>query len=91
MPTARNVLAAATGPDGRIYAIGGHPVGPNLNPAEAYDTKTNAWTPVASMPTMRGELTAATGPDGRIYVIGGGANGKFLNTVEALGFSTSGP
>jgi hypothetical protein len=24
MPTARQLLAAATGPDGRIYAVGGH-------------------------------------------------------------------
>jgi hypothetical protein len=74
---------------GRIYAIGGHPEGANLNPVEAYNPSTNTWTTVASMPTVRGQLAAATGLDGRIYAIGGGGNVGFLNTVEALSFSPS--
>jgi N-acetylneuraminic acid mutarotase len=94
MPTARNALAAATGRDGRIYAIGGHTVGGMPNTVEAYNPTTNTtnkWTTVASMPTGRGQLAAATGRDGRIYVIGGGVNVRFLDTVEALSFSTSKP
>ena len=83
MPTARYVLAAATGPDGRIYAIGGYnsPTG-QLNTVEAYTPATNSWATMAPMPTARFGLAAATGPDGRIYAIGGD-NGSTLNTVEA--------
>jgi hypothetical protein len=82
MPTARYLLAAATGCDGRIYAIGGYNGSIILNTVEAYDPATNAWTTVAPMPTARWLLAAATGSDGRIYAIGG-YNGSILNTVEA--------
>src|SRR5262249_12704546 len=96
MSTVRNALAAATGPDGRIYVIGGHVAGgiggwTSINNVEAYNPITNKWTTVASMPTVRGELAAAAGRDGRIYVVGGGGNVPLLNTVEALNFSTSKP
>ncbi len=88
MPTGRRGLAAATGPDGRIYAIGG-------NSSVVFDTVEaltplpgNTWTPVAAMLTPRSELAAvtATGPDGRsrIYAIGGrNADHIPLDTVEA--------
>ena len=73
-------LAAATGPDGRIYAIGGNDGTSWLDRVEAYDTGTNTWTTVAPMPGgARGDLAAVTGPDGRIYAIGG-----FDNTLTAL-------
>jgi uncharacterized repeat protein (TIGR01451 family) len=80
MPTARYGLAAATGPDGRIYAIGGgNTTGTqSFNTVEAYAPGTNTWVTAAPMSTVRSELAAATGTDGRIYAIGG--NG--LNTVE---------
>jgi len=72
MPTPRGYLAAATGPDGRIYAIGGtSPQTGGLSKVEAYDPQKNAWTTVASMPTSRYGLCAATGSDGLIYAIGG--------------------
>jgi N-acetylneuraminic acid mutarotase len=80
MPTARAGLAAATGPDGRIYAVGDTGSG---NTAEAYTPGTNSWATVASMPTARGLLAAATGPDGRIYAIGGNHGSGVVNTVEA--------
>lgn len=87
MPTARAFLAAAAGPDGRIYAIGGDNAS-SLDTVEAYDPATNTWSRMAPMPTPRGELAAATGADGRIYAIGGasligGVIGASLNTVEA--------
>jgi N-acetylneuraminic acid mutarotase len=72
LPTARSFLAAATGPDGRIYAIGGYADNGPTNIVEAYSPVTNAWTRVASLPTTpRSALAAVTGPDGRIYAIGG--------------------
>jgi N-acetylneuraminic acid mutarotase len=82
MPTGRFDLAAVTGHDGRIYAIGGQsapalqapPPGANtriLRTVEAYDPKTNSWSSVAGLPHPRWAVGAAVGPDGRIYVLGG--------------------
>jgi hypothetical protein len=88
MPTARDFLAAATGPDGTIYAIGGNSGSP-LDTVDAYDPTTNTWTTLASMPTARYELAAVTGPDGRIYAIGGFNGSSFVNTVEAYDPSTN--
>jgi hypothetical protein len=84
-------VAAAVGPDGLIYAIGGAAQGVNeaVAQAEVYscDPKnpTAHWVPQAPLQTARGFVGAATGPDGRIYAIGGWARlGQFLSTVEAL-------
>src|SRR5713226_3626822 len=47
MPTARFALAAATGPDGRIYALGGDTniSVPTVVPTvEAYDPETDNWS-----------------------------------------------
>jgi hypothetical protein len=87
MPTARGFLAATTGPNGRIYAIGGDTTG-SLNTVEAYDPATNTWRSMAPMPTARGGLAVATGSDGRIYAMGGaalvgGVIRTSLDTVEA--------
>jgi len=88
MSTNRILLAAATGRDGRIYAIGGLTgateggVTP-LNTVEAYDVHINAWTPVASMAVARVGPAAAAGVDGRIYAMGSGLNGIVLSSVEA--------
>src|SRR6266851_1912618 len=57
MPTARHLLAAVAGPDGRIYAIGGEKIGSVLNTVEAYDPFRNSWSTVASMHTARYGLT----------------------------------
>src|ERR1700682_6558590 len=84
MPTARAYLGAATGRDGRIYAIGGYNAGTVMNTVEAYTPTTNTWATVAPMPTTRYGIGAATGPDGRIYAIGGSDSvGNPLSTVEA--------
>ncbi len=83
MPTARSGLAAAVGPDERIYAIGGGNSGGLLATVEAYDLASDTWKTVAPMPTARWGLAAAVGPDGHIYAIGGYANGRYLATVEA--------
>jgi N-acetylneuraminic acid mutarotase len=84
MPTARVYLAAATDPDGLIYAIGG--VGPNstfLNVVERYDPATNAWSPIGSLPENRCCFGATTGSDGRIYSIGGFDRPNRQKTVYA--------
>ena len=68
MPTRRGYLAAVTGSDGTIYAIGGFdPVlGSQTGAMEAYDPTTDAWTTLAPMPKPRYALGAAIGSDGTI-------------------------
>jgi hypothetical protein len=76
MPTPRAMLAAATGPDGLIYAIGG------TSDVEAYNPTTNTWTAKSALPTDGLLISAATGPDGRIYALGG--LGGALGRVDAF-------
>ena len=84
IPTARSNLAAATGPDGSIYAIGGYLVsGAGTSEVDAYDPTTNTWVTVASLPAPRDYLAAATGRDGRVYAIGGLINGSITSEVDA--------
>lgn len=88
MPVKRFDLTTVTGPDGRIYAIGGNYSGQSsaylpLNHAEVYDPTTDFWKAVAPMPTSRGCPAAAVGHDGLIYVFGGhDRNLAALDTVE---------
>ncbi|MDB5066178.1 MAG: protein kinase [Chloroflexi bacterium] len=82
LPAPRSGLAAVTGSDGRIYAIGGFTDHP-LDTVDVYTPSTDTWTPAAPMPTAR-FAAAARGTDGRIYVIGGGLDTRNLNTVEAF-------
>jgi len=87
MPTARAELAATTGADGTIYAIGGtvdlsewHPVAI----VEAYTPGLDSWIELPPMPTARQWLGATTGTDGRIYAIGGQeVDGSVSAAVEA--------
>jgi hypothetical protein len=91
MPTARGAARAATGPDGRIYAIGGLDSSlATVNTVEAYDTATGVWSAVAAMPTPRSAVGAAVGGDGRIYVMGGqGVGSTIFATTEAYDPSTN--
>ena len=86
MPTARSLLAAVTGADGRIYAIGGENASGRLDTVEVYDPNTNKWTKAAPMPTARNHLAATLGPDNLIYAIGGVGG---ANIVEAYNPSTN--
>lgn len=81
MPTARADLAATTGQNGLIYAIGGQNGSGFLNTVEAYNPSTNSWNTLPGMPLRRRDVAAVTGPDGRIYVIGG------ENRFDDTGFS----
>ena len=91
LKVARSGLAAVTGPDGTMYAIGGgildvvgEDFGAVYGTLEAYSPTTNRWTTLAPMPTPRFGLSAVVGTDGRIYAIGGeNAAGTELRTVEA--------
>jgi hypothetical protein len=87
--------AAVTGPDSRIYGLGGNG-GTTSSPIEGYDEGIGAWSQCLSglnfgqcqpaqfapMPTWRLGLGAAVGSDGRIYAIGGSQNGTVLNMVQ---------
>lgn len=87
MPTARCCFAA-TGVDGKIYAIGGR-TGPlsipssTVNVVEEYNPLTDAWRTRAPMPTPRTELAdAAAVVNGRIYVFGGYDGSDTTSVVE---------
>lgn len=87
-------LAAVTGPDGRIYAMGGYNDNGGYNPLQnvnVYDPASMTWTAAASMPTAHVRFGAALGPDGRIYVVGGSGYACVLcggNVVEVYTPST---
>lgn len=97
MPTRRKDLAAVTGADGKIYALGGqYAIEPGcwvegstgswyvLSVAEAFDPSTETWRQLAPMPTGRYGLMAAAGTDGLIYAIGGSTkHERALTKVEA--------
>jgi protein kinase-like protein/Kelch motif protein len=92
MPTPRAWLAAATAPDGRIYAIGGH--NPNLpgypggqergylRIVEIFDPTAGTWNQGPLLRTPRASHGAATMPDGRICVVGGAVD--WLDAFEVL-------
>ncbi len=67
--------AAATGTQGKIYAIGGgYADTTGIYPSAdlvAYSSKTNTWVTKAPMATARAYLAASVGPDGLIYALGG--------------------
>jgi N-acetylneuraminic acid mutarotase len=77
MSEKRSDHAAAVGLDGTLYVFGGcycsrfEEGSPTIGKTEAYDPKTNTWSPRAPMPEPRQLLTASTAPDGRIFVVGG--------------------
>ena len=90
LPTPDDFLAAATGPDGRIYAIGGSDSYGAVSTVSAYAPSTNTWTQVASLPVALDGPAAVTGPDGRIYAIGGlDSSFEPVSTVYAYTPSTN--
>jgi hypothetical protein len=92
MPTPRSGLAAATGTNGFIYAIGGgivHGWYGQMGPPpvtyatnEAFDPATNSWATMAPLLTSRAMLAAVRGADGRIYTFGGWNGTTESNAVE---------
>jgi Kelch motif len=90
MPVPRFGLAAATGPDGRLYAIGGALDGITRR-VDVYDPAVGGWTRAADLRTPRTNLAAAVGRDSRIYALGGATSPRAqgpVATVEAYSGST---
>jgi N-acetylneuraminic acid mutarotase len=84
-------LAAATGSDGRIYALGGHRSPKEqlgaapyvVNMVASYRPGAPSWTSSPPLPTARYALAAVTGNNGTIYAIGGRSRrNQTLRTVE---------
>ncbi|HLJ69607.1 MAG TPA: fibronectin type III domain-containing protein [Chloroflexota bacterium] len=70
MTTPRYGLTAATGPDSRMYAIGGYNAAGYLRTAEAYAPVSHVWSAIASMQVARYAAAAVAWGD-YIYVLGG--------------------
>jgi len=87
---ARLGLAAATGKDGKIYAIGGRDATQApTDIVEVYSPATQTWSKGPSLSTKRLALVAVTGADGKIYAIGGrDAANNPLTVVEAFDTDT---
>ncbi|HEX8919534.1 MAG TPA: kelch repeat-containing protein [Chloroflexota bacterium] len=83
LPAPRVGMGVATGPDGRIYVLGGvasvwgqvdasgYSNTAGLRTVFIYNPRTRHWTMGKPMPDGRYGLAAVTGKDGRIYTIGG--------------------
>lgn len=88
----RYEMGAATGGDGKIYAIGGLAGTPDnatiVNAVEAYDPATNVWATVASMSIPRYALAAVAASNGKIYALGGIVVCNGTNIVEEYDPST---
>lgn len=70
MPTPRSDVAAAVGPDGRIYVAGGQQSGSILSTVEAYDPARGIWEGAAALPSARGGSAAVATGD-RLFLLGG--------------------
>lgn len=83
MSNRRANFGCVAGPDGRIYAIGGFQgydlAQPYATRAEAFDTRANQWSLIASLPidpSTEHVNSAAVGNDGRIYAMVGRHDGN---------------
>lgn len=86
LPAARTYLAAATGPDGKVYAFGGYEDSAPFYHDEVYgfDPLTGSWSSaIPPMPHRRQKHAAVTGCDGLIYIVGGG-NGSALLELDVF-------
>ena len=81
-------LAAATGPDGLIYAVGGQSGPIQSGVVEAFNPRSNSWGLLPSMSTQRSGLAAGWTGDGKLNAIGGYGTGTncvlFCTTNEVF-------
>jgi hypothetical protein len=93
LPAAHSDLAATTGTDGTIYAIGGYSSVTGHNTVYSFKPGTDtSWQLAASfLPSGLGELGAATSLDGTLYAIGGDtADGGGVEVSQSAVFSLNG-
>lgn len=87
LPVGVTGAAGATGPDGRVYVVGGRTdMGETTGDVQIYSPADDQWTsgPVGSA-SNRADGSAATGGDGRLYLLGGTSEqGRQLDTVATL-------
>lgn len=84
MSAKRAELAAVTGPDGSIYALGGMEQGAASNRVERYDPATDSWTEMPGFTQARLYHAAVLAGGNRIFVIGGQAQDSCAGTPEVL-------
>lgn len=74
-------FAAALGPDGRVYAIGGWNGRSTMSSVEVYTPRTNTWRSSVSLPQAE-ESAAATVTHNRVVVAGGtDGNASYYNDL----------
>jgi hypothetical protein len=86
MPTPRHAFTATSGPDGRIYAVGGNPSSRFTAALEIYDPVNDAWSTGAPMPYPQECACSSSTPDpaGEVLVFGGrDMDQRALKTVIA--------
>jgi N-acetylneuraminic acid mutarotase len=102
IPQPRDDFQAASGSDGKIYAIGGCPggsCGPGYftDAVDVYDPTSDTWTHLpTSLPAPRGYAGVAGDGDGHIYVLGGLDNsgdstGPLMFTIDTGTWTTLPP
>jgi N-acetylneuraminic acid mutarotase len=85
MPAELIGSAAARGPNGKIYLMGGYPLELTQSTARvwSYEPSTTVWNQVASMSVARTDFGAVAIPSGKIYAIAGQNVDSALKSVEA--------
>ncbi len=79
LPIALGSCAAATGADGRIYAIGD-----GITNVQVYDPVTNTWSVGPPLNVGRYRTALVADSNGALYTLGGNNNGQYFNSVEML-------
>lgn len=87
MISARHQHGAATGPDGKLYVVGGRVGQKCLATVERYDVQ-SGWSQVASMTTPRCNPGVVVGADGYLYAVGGDLGEQSTNLVERYDVAT---
>jgi hypothetical protein len=88
LPADGFVVSAATGPDGRIYALS---VLAGAGRIDAFTPAVNRWAPVASLSDARIGAGLVLAPDGHLWSIGGTTNPELTGeaTVQIYGPAAS--
>lgn len=95
LPQPTTQLAAAAGPGGKIYAMGGiDSTNATVRTVYSWDLSSGSWTQLAAadrLPVGVSQLAAATGPDGHLYAVGGVNGGAPSAQAEWLNLGIAAP